>query len=118
LRLLHAVAEHNGDSAAALSRVCQVTPQTLQAMLTRAVREGWIVRGRSDRSQRILTARLTPRGRAVLRRGMTMAEQIEERLWHGIPLTTLHTFDAILGSGLANLHEELSRKSRPPTTHS
>ena len=111
LRLLHAASGHKDDSAAALARLCQVTPQTLQAMLTRAAREGWVVRGTSDRSQRIITARLTAKGRAVLRRGRAMAQNIEERLWEGVSLTSLNTINSALERGAANLRAELQRES-------
>ncbi len=115
LRLLHAVAEHNDASAAALARMCQVTPQTFQAMLTRAVREGWITRGTSDRNHRILTARLTSKGRAVLRRGMAMAQEIEEKIWKDVPLASLRSLNEVLGYGLMNLGAEVECKGKART---
>ena len=53
-------------SGATIARTCQVTPQTLQAMLTRAEREGWITRDISEVNHRILTASLTRKGEVAL----------------------------------------------------
>jgi MarR family transcriptional regulator, organic hydroperoxide resistance regulator len=112
LRLLKAIQQQAGVSAAALARTCSVTPQTLQAVLARAVREQWIVRGRSLGNSRIVTASLTPRGEAVLERGKQMAARIEEKLWHGVNLATLKDLNRILETGIANLDQE-SRRSGP-----
>jgi len=112
LRLLKAIQQQAGVSAAALARTCSVTPQTLQAVLARAVREQWIVRGRSLGNSRIVTASLTPRGEAVLERGKQMAARIEERLWSGVNLATLKDLNRILEAGIANLDQE-SRRSGP-----
>jgi DNA-binding MarR family transcriptional regulator len=99
LRLLHAVAEKAHVSSAAIARECHVTPQTLQAMLTRAVREGWIRRERSERNQRILTASLTPKGKHLLNRGEQFARKIEEQMWKDIPVKTLTLATELLQCG-------------------
>jgi DNA-binding MarR family transcriptional regulator len=103
LRLLHAVAEKAQVSSAAIARECHVTPQTLQAMMTRAVREGWILRERSERNQRILTASLTPKGRRLLDRGEQFARKIEEQMWKDVPLKTLSSVRAALERGTESL---------------
>jgi MarR family transcriptional regulator, organic hydroperoxide resistance regulator len=108
LKLLKAIKEQSGASAAALARTCSVTPQTMQSILTRAVREQWIVRGKSVGNNRILTASLTPRGEAVLERGLQMAGRIEEILWRGIGNATLQQLNQILEAGIANLEQELN----------
>ena len=79
LRLLHAIDEQEGVSGATIARTCQVTPQTLQAMLTRAEREGWITRDISEVNHRILTASLTRKGEMALASGMAAAAEIEEQ---------------------------------------
>jgi MarR family transcriptional regulator, organic hydroperoxide resistance regulator len=89
LRLLHAVAEKAQVSSAAIARECHVTPQTLQAMMTRAVREGWILRAKSERNQRILIASLTPKGRRLLDRGEQFARGIEQQMWKDVGVSTL-----------------------------
>ena len=113
LRLLKAVEEHGGVSGATIARTCQVTPQTLQAMLTRAVREGWIVRETSQRNQRILTASVTKQGRSLLDRGLLMAAEIEVTLWAGVSSEDLVRTNSILDRGAANLHAEQQRRRGP-----
>ena len=106
LRMLRAISQEREVSAAAIARLCHVTPQTLQSILTRATREGWIVRGTSQSNGRILTASLTPRGEAILQQGMQAAERIEELIWRDIPLATMQAVRATLESGLVNLNRE------------
>ena len=103
LRMLKAVAQQEQVSAAAIARLCHVTPQTLQSILTRATREGWIVRGSSESNGRIVTASLTSQGEAILQEGMEAAARIEERIWRGIPLATMENMRSTLESGLVNL---------------
>jgi DNA-binding MarR family transcriptional regulator len=103
LRLLHAVAQRADVSSAAIARECHVTPQTLQAMMTRAVREGWIVRERSESNQRILTASLTPKGRRLLDRGERFARKIEERMWKDVPSKTLSFVTTALERGTESM---------------
>lgn len=103
LRMLHAVEQGSEESAAAIARACQVTPQTLQAMLERAVREKWIVRRPSERSLRILTASLTPKGRAILERGKQLSEELGLRMWAGVDTAALKQCNGVLEQGLANL---------------
>jgi DNA-binding MarR family transcriptional regulator len=99
LRLLHAVAERADVSSAAIARECHVTPQTLQAMMTRAVREGWIRREKSERNQRILTASLTVKGRRLLDRGERFARKIEEQMWKDVSMKALGEVAEILELG-------------------
>ena len=103
LRLLHAVAEREDVSSATIARECHVTPQTLQAMMTRAVREGWIVREKSESNRRILTASLTPKGRRLLERGEQFARKIEERMWKDVPLKTLTSVAEMLEHSAGNI---------------
>jgi len=112
LRLLKAIDEQAGASAAALARTCYVTPQTMQSILTRAERAQWIVRGRSLGNNRIVTAALTPLGKAVLERGSQMSARIEEILWCGVDLATLHQLNRTLEAGIANLDQELERQGK------
>jgi DNA-binding MarR family transcriptional regulator len=114
LHLLKAIEAQAGASAAALARTCHVTPQTMQSVLTRAVREQWIVRGKSVGNNRIVTASLTPLGKAVLERGSQMSARIEEILWRGVGRSTLQQLNTILEAGIVNLEEELQRPAAAP----
>jgi DNA-binding MarR family transcriptional regulator len=108
LRLLHAIKEQAGVSGATIARTCQVTPQTLQAMLTRAEREGWITRDISEGNHRILTASLTRKGEMALASGVATASEIEEKIWTGVSTHTLDQLNATLEHGIANLRGEMT----------
>lgn len=107
LRLLNAIKELGNVSGASIARTCHVTPQTLQAMLTRAEREGWITRDALESNHRILTASLTKKGEAALARGLATAADIEEKIWHGVSANALDRVNITLEHGIANLHAEM-----------
>ncbi len=107
LRALHAIEQQQNDvSAAAIARQCHVTPQTLQSVLTRATREGWIVRGSSQRNGRIVTATLTEAGKAILRLAMQNAAAVDEQIWQGVPLQAMEAMRGTIEIGLANLDRD------------
>jgi MarR family transcriptional regulator, organic hydroperoxide resistance regulator len=110
LRLLNAIHQEGSVSGASIARTCQVTPQTLQAMLTRAARENWVVREHSESNQRIITASLTRKGSVVLTRGLEVAVEIEAKLFAGISLDDLELTNALLDRSVANLNAELARE--------
>ena len=103
LRLLKAVKQQTDVSAAALARTCMVTPQTMQAVLERAVHAKWIVRGKSEKNERFVTATLTELGESVLQQGMAMVVRIEERIWQDVGLSDLKLLNETLQAGIANL---------------
>lgn len=105
LRMLKAVGQHSNVSSAELARVCLVTPQSLQALLTRAVREGWITRSHSLTNDRILTASLTPAGQELLGRGLAVFARLEERMWSGIRAGELREFNRVLENALSCLQD-------------
>lgn len=107
LRLLHAIHERSGVSGATIARTCQVTPQTLQGMLTRAEREGWITRDVSAANHRILTPSLTKKGEAALARGQEAAAEIEEKIWNGVSANALERMMITLEHGVANANHEI-----------
>lgn len=108
LRLLNAIKEQGSVSGASIARTCQVTPQTLQAMLTRAEREGWITRDISQRNHRILTAALTRKGEEALASGVAAAAEIEEKIWTGVSVSTLDQLNNALEHGITNLRGEIT----------
>jgi MarR family transcriptional regulator, organic hydroperoxide resistance regulator len=105
LRLLYAVRQKSGVSAAELSRMCEVTPQTAQTLLTRAQREKWIRRAKSATNDRIVTTELTAKGEALLARGEAAAAQIEARLWTGMKLSEIRQMNGYMERCLANAKE-------------
>jgi DNA-binding MarR family transcriptional regulator len=108
LRLLKAVKQQTDVSAAALARTCNVTPQTLQAVLGRAVQANWIVRGKSKKNERIVTATLTPLGESVLQQGMAVVFRVEELIWREVGLSDLKQMNETLQAGIASLEAEVT----------
>jgi DNA-binding MarR family transcriptional regulator len=103
LRLLKAVKQQADVSAATLARTCIVTPQTLQAVLERAVQAQWIIRGKSEKNERFVTATLTPLGESVLQQGMAMVVRIEGEIWQDVALSDLKKLNETLQAGIAKL---------------
>jgi DNA-binding MarR family transcriptional regulator len=106
LRLLKAVKQQEDVSAAALARTCNVTPQTMQAVLGRAVQAQWIVRGKSKKNERFVTATLTSLGESVLKQGMDVVVRIEEIIWREVGLSDLKQLNETLRTGIAALEGE------------
>lgn len=114
LRMLKVIEQQPEASAAAIARTCHITPQTLHTMLTRAVREGWIVRGSSDRNHRVVTAALTPAGAAIVRQGMELRERLEAELWRDVPVEALRSFRELLELAVANLDRRAQTTQTDP----
>ena len=103
LRLLWAIRNAPGSSGAQLSRECEVTPQTTQALLERAEESGWIVRGKDSVNERIVTASLTSAGEELLSIADEHVKALEARLWKGIPTTAINELIALLEKCLHNI---------------
>ncbi|MEV7602188.1 MarR family transcriptional regulator [Kitasatospora sp. NPDC089797] len=69
-----------GMSGAQLARECLVTPQTMTTVLTNLEHKGLITRETSSVHQRVLVARLTRSGRALVKKADALARDVEQRL--------------------------------------
>ncbi len=85
IKLLYAIRIAPGSSGAELSRQCDVTPQTGQALIQRAEEAGWIVRGKDSVNDRIVTAYLTPAGEELMQVADRIVRTFEAKLWQGFP---------------------------------
>ena len=94
LRMLFAVRYGSDASSAKIARLCQVTPQTLQAMLQRAVREGWLVRRAAKHNARILVSALTPKGEALLQQAVAATTEFEAQVWRDASVAELQAMNA------------------------
>ena len=103
LRLLTEIKEHPGSSGAKMARACYVTPQSAQAMLVRAVKHGWVVRGKDAENERLVTARLTPAGERLLAHADAVLAALEAEAWAGVTMHELRSVNDVLERGLANL---------------
>ncbi|HEY0262914.1 MAG TPA: MarR family transcriptional regulator [Granulicella sp.] len=103
IQLLYAIRAAPGNSGAHLSRLCDVTPQSMQTLLRRAEESGWIVRSKDSVNDRILTASLTPAGEELLLMADQVVKNIEATLWKGVPAESVESLIALLEQCLGNL---------------
>jgi DNA-binding MarR family transcriptional regulator len=104
VRLLWAIRNAPGSSGAQLSRKCDVTPQTTQALIQRAEEAGWILRGKDNANERIVTATLTPDGEKLLDAAERIVRGIEAKLWKGIDSAQVDDLIRLLEKCLGNVH--------------
>ncbi|WP_433983470.1 MarR family transcriptional regulator [Tunturiibacter empetritectus] len=83
LHILKTIREQSGLSGAQLARLCYMTPQSAQSLLSGLERDGWIVRNKGRGNDRILTAQLTAEGEELLQTAEKMVKEIEGKLWRG-----------------------------------
>ena len=103
MQMLDAIRKHPGASGAQLARDCRVTPQTAQGFLTRAEREGWIVRGKDAENDRLVTRSLTDAGKGLLTQADRVARTIERGIWRGTGGEDLRRVNEVLSRCLLNL---------------
>jgi DNA-binding MarR family transcriptional regulator len=107
LRMLHALNEEPNHSAAALARTCFITPQSMQAIVTRAEKDGLIRRQPSPVNRRVLTAQLTDEGRRVLDRCMGLWSIISRDMWGDAKLSEMELLNATLFAAVERLQPRL-----------
>ncbi len=107
LKMLSTLKDQPEISAAELARNLFITPQSMQAIVTRAEEVGWIVRQPSPANRRILTAKLTAKGARVLDRGSALYEEMAGEIWGGAAVTDLKAMNATLAGAIARLQPKL-----------
>jgi DNA-binding MarR family transcriptional regulator len=107
LRMLSALNEEPDHSSAALARTCFITPQSMQAIVTRAEKLGWIRRQPSPANRRVLTAQLTDEGRRVLEKGMELWTVISREMWADTKLSEMEMLKDVLTSAVDRLQPQL-----------
>jgi DNA-binding MarR family transcriptional regulator len=103
LSVLHTIRQEPGVSGAQLARLCYVTPQSAQALLTGLEEDGWITRTKDRVNDRILIAVLTPSGEQLLDTAEKLARVIEKKLWRGVSAEAVGALNAVLAQCLGNL---------------
>jgi MarR family transcriptional regulator, organic hydroperoxide resistance regulator len=106
VHILKTIREEPGVSGAQLARLCYVTPQSAQSLLTGLERGGWIVRNKGRENDRILAARLTAEGEELLQSAEKMVKAIEGKLWRGVEEDSIEALNGVLEQCLANLGPE------------
>ena len=105
LRMLFAVRYERDASSARIARLCQVTPQTMQAMLQRAVREGWLVRRPATHNVRILVSTLTRKGDALLQQAMDATAAFELQVWRDASTAELQAMNAAFTKAISRIEQ-------------
>ena len=103
MQLLWAIRNAPASSGAHLSRLCDVTPQTMQGLIQKTEESGWIVRGKDSVNDRIVIASLTPAGEQLLVTAEGVVKSIEAQLWNGIPAHALDALNGVLERCLENI---------------
>ena len=80
LQILHAIRNAPGSSGAHLARVCQMTPQSMQALIQKTEKDGWIERRKDRENDRVLVASLTKAGERLMRDAEAVVGRIEKKL--------------------------------------
>jgi DNA-binding MarR family transcriptional regulator len=106
LQILKAIKAAPGSSGAQLARGCYVTPQTMQALIQKAEKDGWIERHKDKGNDRVLAASLTPAGERLLRHAEAIVMRIEQKLWVGVSKKEIATLAEVLERCLGNIAEE------------
>jgi DNA-binding MarR family transcriptional regulator len=103
MQLLWQIRNAPASSGAHLARLCEITPQTAQALIQRAEEDGWIVRGKDMTNERIVTASLTPSGEKLLKTADRLLEKIEDRMWVGFSEAEINGLNTLLQRSLENI---------------
>ncbi|MCJ1677936.1 MarR family transcriptional regulator [Streptomyces sp. APSN-46.1] len=91
------LSEKPGISAAALARLCGVTPPTMNTVLKNLQERGLIARTPHEWHRNVLETRLTEEGEAVMRRADTGAVRVERALAAEFTGEERETLIALLG---------------------
>ncbi len=110
LHVLAMLDRQPGISGAKLARLCMVTPQSMQALVTTVEANGWIERIRHPENERILLATLTAQGEKILTRARRAVHAIESRMLKSFPPAEIRKLEALLEECSANLEPKLPQK--------
>jgi DNA-binding MarR family transcriptional regulator len=106
LHVLKALKNSPGSSGAQLARVCHMTPQSMQALIQRSERDGWIERHKDKGNDRVLAASLTEAGEELLRTAEVTVRKIEKRLWDRVSDGEIERLTELLERCLGNIAAE------------
>jgi MarR family transcriptional regulator, organic hydroperoxide resistance regulator len=105
LHALKALKNAPGSSGAQLARVCHMTPQSMQALIQKSEKDGWIERHKDKGNDRVLAASLTEAGEELLRTAEVAMKKIEKRLWSGVSEGEIVKLAEVLERCLGNIGE-------------
>jgi MarR family transcriptional regulator, organic hydroperoxide resistance regulator len=106
LHVLKTIHAEPGVSGAQLARACYVTPQSAQALLKGLEDDGWVLRTKDRVNDRILMAKLTPSGEALLETADKLSRVIEKKVWRGVSMEAVEALNVVLAQCMENLEGE------------
>ena len=89
-----------------MARACYVTPQSAQALLKGLEDDGWVLRTKDRVNDRILMAKLTPSGEALLETADKLSRVIEKKVWRGVSMEAVEALNVVLAQCMENLEGE------------
>ncbi|WP_334193140.1 MarR family winged helix-turn-helix transcriptional regulator [Pararhodobacter sp.] len=105
--ILTLVRDREGISSAELSRRFFVTPQTMNESVTALERRGLITRSESEANKRILCARITDEGRALLTQCDAIANEVEAEVFGSVSPADMKVLHRILRDQLHRLMQQV-----------
>jgi MarR family transcriptional regulator, organic hydroperoxide resistance regulator len=106
LQILHAIRSSPGSSGAQLARVCQMTPQSMQVLIQKTEKDGWMERRKDRENDRVLVASLTKAGERLMRDAEAVVGRIEKQLWVGVSAVEVAVLVRVLERCLGNIEDE------------
>jgi DNA-binding MarR family transcriptional regulator len=106
LQILKAVQSAPESSGAQLSRVCYMTPQSMQTLIQKAETDGFIARHKDKNNNRVLAVSLTAAGEELLRTADSAVKRIETKLWKNISSGEIAGLAGLLERCLENIAPE------------
>ena len=103
VKVLREVEERGRITGAQAARLCHVTPQTVQALLVRCEREGWLERSADPENERLVLWSLSAEGRRLAREAEAVFEAVQERLWAGTSVAEIREVNGLLAGFLERI---------------
>jgi DNA-binding MarR family transcriptional regulator len=103
MQVLKALKDWPGSSGAQLARVCHMTPQSMQALIQKSEKDGWIERHKDKGNDRVLAASLTAAGEEMLAAAEVAVKRVERKLWRGVTEGEIARLTEVLERCLGNI---------------
>jgi DNA-binding MarR family transcriptional regulator len=82
-----------------------MTPQSMQALIQKTEKDGWIARRKDRENDRVLVASLTKAGERLMREVQKVAGRIEKRLWVGVSAPEVAMLMRVLERCVGNIEK-------------
>lgn len=96
-------ARHEANTPAALAALNGLDISTMSRMIDRLEKKGLLTRAHSTKDRRQVLVRITPKGRAIVRKGLPVAQRVALRAWRGVTEREKEALRSLVQKILANL---------------